>query len=63
MLADMRVWVLLNVENVGELMVAEMALKEGDKLMGLARVSTEVVSLKVVIVEGNGHWGEVVREN
>jgi hypothetical protein len=31
--------------------------------MSLARISTEEVSLEVVIVEGNGHCGDVVREN
>ena len=47
MLTDVRVWVLLDVEYVGELMVAELALKKGDELMGLALIAVEGGAAKV----------------
>ena len=41
MLTDVWVWVLVDVENVGKLMVSKLALKKRDELMGLALVTVE----------------------
>ena len=40
-LADVGVWILINVEDIGQLVISELALKERDELVCLALVAVE----------------------